>query len=67
LSDAFAPGANYNDKNFMALLKGLKKGDVVTIMFTTDSERHRIMALRKKWPPQQNLWVNPGSGSFPSL
>ncbi len=45
-SDAFAPGANYKDKDFMAKLKGLKKGDSVTIKFNTDFERHRILSLR---------------------
>jgi hypothetical protein len=47
VADAFAPGANYNDKAFMAKLKALKPGDSVTIQFTTDFERHRILALRK--------------------
>jgi hypothetical protein len=47
VADAFAPGANYNDKAFMAKLKALKPGDSVTIQFTTDFERHRIQALRK--------------------
>ena len=47
-SDAYAPGAaNYNDKDFMAKLKGLKPGDSVTIKFNTDSERHRILTLQK--------------------
>ena len=46
LSDAYAPGANYKDKEFMAKLKGLKKGDSVTITFNTDFERHRILMLR---------------------
>ena len=46
LSDAYAPGANYNDKDFMAKLKGLKPGDSVTITFNTDFERHRILTLR---------------------
>jgi hypothetical protein len=46
-SDAYAPGANYNDKAFMAKLKGLKPGDSVTIQFYTDFERHRILSLRK--------------------
>src|ERR1022692_4495734 len=46
-SDAFAPGAtNYNNKDFMAKLRGLKKGDSVTITFNTDLERHRILTLR---------------------
>jgi hypothetical protein len=47
VANAFAPGANYNDKEFMAKLKALKPGDSVTIQFTTDFERHRILALRK--------------------
>ncbi|MGP0066851.1 MAG: hypothetical protein ACLQGP_25080 [Isosphaeraceae bacterium] len=47
VADAFAPGANYNDKAFMAKLKALQPGDSVTIRFTTDFERHRILALRK--------------------
>jgi hypothetical protein len=45
-SDAYAPGTNYNDKDFMAKLKGLKPGDSVTIKLNTDAERHRILALR---------------------
>jgi hypothetical protein len=46
-SDAFAPGVtNYKDKDFMAKLKGLKKGDSVTITFATDFERHRILTLQ---------------------
>ena len=44
--DAFAPGANFKNKDFMAKLKGLQPGDSVTITFTTDSERHRILKLR---------------------
>jgi len=47
VSDAFAPGANYKDKAFMEKLRGLQKGDSVTIQFNTDGERHRILALRK--------------------
>jgi len=46
-ADAFAPGANYNDKEFMAKLKSLKEGDSVTIKYYTDFERHRIESLRK--------------------
>jgi hypothetical protein len=45
-SDAFAPGANYNDKAFMEQLRGLKPGDSVTISFNTDFERHRILSLK---------------------
>jgi hypothetical protein len=46
VADAYAPGANYNDKEFMAKLKGLKPGESVTIQFHTDFERHRIESLR---------------------
>ncbi len=46
VADAYAPGANYNDKEFMAKLKGLKPGESVTIQFYTDFERHRIESLR---------------------
>jgi hypothetical protein len=47
-ADAFAPGATkHNNKEFMAKLRGLKKGDSVTITFNTDFERHRILTLRK--------------------
>jgi hypothetical protein len=47
-SDAYAPTAvNWNNKAFMEKLRGLKKGDSVTIKFNTDSERHRILTLRK--------------------
>ena len=46
-ADAFAPGStNYNNKEFMATLNGLKKGDSVTITFNTDFDRHRILTLR---------------------
>jgi hypothetical protein len=47
LADAYAPGANYNDKEFMKKLKELKPGDSVTITFITDFERHRITMLQK--------------------
>lgn len=47
VADAFAPGANYNDKAFMEKLRGLKPGESVTIAYTTDFERHRIQSLRK--------------------
>lgn len=48
LSDAYAPSAvNFKNKEFMDRLKGLQKGDSVTITFTTDFERHRIETLRK--------------------
>jgi hypothetical protein len=46
--DAYAPnGKNYKNKDFMERLRGLQPGDSVTIRFTTDSERHRIVTLRK--------------------
>jgi hypothetical protein len=45
-SDAYAPGINYKDKEFMAKLRGLKPGDSVTITFNTDGERHRILMMR---------------------
>lgn len=47
VSDAFAPGANYNDPKFMELLRSLQEGDVVTITYTTDFERHRIQSMKK--------------------
>jgi hypothetical protein len=47
VSDAYAPGANYKNKELMAKLKGLQKGDSVTITFSTDFERHRIATLKK--------------------
>lgn len=53
LNNAFAPGANYNDKAFMEKLKGLKPGDSVTITYTTDFERHRITTLRINPPKPQ--------------
>ncbi len=52
VADAFAPGANYNDKAFMAKLKALKPGDSVTIQYTTDGERHRILAMKLNDPPK---------------
>jgi hypothetical protein len=57
LADAFAPGENYNDKEFMEKLKGLKPGDSVTITYTTDFERHRIKSLRKNpvKPPKTDV------------
>ena len=51
VADAFAPGANFKDKDFMAKLKGLKPGDTVTIAFYTDFERHRILSLRTSTDP----------------
>ncbi len=47
VADAYAPGANYKDKQFMDLLKSLQPGDSVTLTFNTDFERHRILSLRK--------------------
>jgi hypothetical protein len=61
LPDAYAPGANYNDKEFMDKLKGLQPGDSVTITFTTDFERHRIKTLRKNPVSQSKT-----DGSSPS-
>lgn len=50
-SDAYAPGVkNFNDEKFMATLRGLKKGDSVTISYTTDFERHRIESLQVNRP-----------------
>jgi hypothetical protein len=46
-ADAYAPGANYNDKEFMSRLRALQPGDSVTIRFNTDFERHRILSLTK--------------------
>jgi hypothetical protein len=46
VSDAYAPGLNFQDKELMTMLRGLKKGDNVTIQFFTDLERHRILSLR---------------------
>lgn len=46
VNDAFAPGRNYNDKEFMAKLRGLKAGDTVTIKYNTDFERHRILSMQ---------------------
>ena len=34
-------------KGFVEIMKGLKKGDIVTIRFSTDFERHRIQGLKK--------------------
>jgi hypothetical protein len=46
-ADAFAPSfENFKNKDFMAKLKALKKGDSVTITYTTDFERHRIQTLK---------------------
>jgi hypothetical protein len=47
-NNAFAPtGNNYNNKAFMEGLKALRPGDSVTILFSTDFERHRIEWFRK--------------------
>jgi hypothetical protein len=47
--EGFAPnGRNNKDKAFMDRLKALQAGDTVTVQFTTDSERHRIVAFKKK-------------------
>jgi hypothetical protein len=53
LNDAFAPGANYNNKDFMDQLKALKPGDSVTIAYYTDFERHRIETLKKNDKPEK--------------
>jgi hypothetical protein len=50
VSDAYAPGINYKNKEFMDMLKGLKPGDSVTIKYYTDFERHRIETLKKNDP-----------------
>jgi len=47
LADAFAPGGNFKDKDFMERLRGLQPGDTVTITYTTDGERHRILQMKK--------------------
>jgi hypothetical protein len=47
-TDAFAPGATFKDKEFMERFKALQPGDEVTITYTTDYERHRILTLKKK-------------------
>jgi len=36
------------NQEMMETLKGLKRGDIVTIRFTTDFERHRIESIRKR-------------------
>jgi len=49
LYEGFAPNVRNNkDKAFMDRLKALQAGDSVTVQFTTDSERHRIVAFKKK-------------------
>ena len=66
VADAFAPGGdNYNDKNFMERLKGLKPGDSVTITYTTDFERHRIKTLRKDPASQSKSGGSSSSGTPP--
>jgi hypothetical protein len=53
VADAFAPGgSNYKNAEFMAKLRGLKPGDSVTIQFTTDAERHRIVSMRVNEKPK---------------
>lgn len=63
VADAYAPGANYNDKEFMEKLRGLKPGDSVTITFTTDFERHRITTLRKNPASQSKTGGSSPSGT----
>jgi hypothetical protein len=48
--DGFAPGYDTKEKAkaIEEQIKELKKGDIVTIKFTTDFERHRIQQLEKK-------------------
>jgi hypothetical protein len=65
LADAYAAGANYNDKAFMEKLKGLQPGDSVTITFTTDFERHRIKTLRKNAVVQSKTDGSSPSGTQP--
>jgi hypothetical protein len=65
VADAYAPGANFNDKEFMDKLKALKPGDSVTITFTTDFERHRITTLRKNLASQSKTGGSSESGSPP--
>jgi hypothetical protein len=49
VADGFAPTfVGKESKDVEAKMKDLKKGDVVTIRFTTDFERHRIQSLQKK-------------------
>jgi hypothetical protein len=43
VSDGFAPGGQWNDPDFKAWRKSLKPGDSVTLSYTTDGERHRIV------------------------
>jgi hypothetical protein len=43
VSDGFAPGSQWNDPEFQAWRKSLKPGDSVTLSYTTDGERHRIV------------------------
>jgi preprotein translocase subunit YajC len=47
VANAFAPGVdNYKNKAFMDQLKSLQPGDIVTITYGTDFERHRIKTLQ---------------------
>lgn len=60
VADAFATGANYKDPQFMAELKGLQPGDVVTIKYNTDFERHRILSMHKiVSPPAKHAGKEP--------
>jgi hypothetical protein len=45
--EGFALGAPDKSKDIAALLKTLEKGDKVTIRYSTDFERHRIVAMQK--------------------
>jgi len=65
VADAFAPGANWNDKEFMDKLRGLKPGESVTITYITDSERHRIQSLRKNAASQSKTGGSSPSGTPP--
>jgi hypothetical protein len=49
VADAYAPTLVGKDsKAIAATMKDLKKGDIVTIQYNTDSERRRIESLEKK-------------------
>ena len=65
VADAYAPGANYNDKDFMERLKGLKAGESVTITYFTDFERHRIKTLRKNAVSRSKAAASPPSATSP--
>ncbi|HVC97852.1 MAG TPA: hypothetical protein VND64_29545, partial [Pirellulales bacterium] len=52
VSDGYACNFPFDEnKEMMEKLKDLKQGDSVTITYTTDFERHRIMTLRKNAKP----------------